>query len=525
MKADSDTSDVRAEVTGPWYRGAVRTAVVGGGFCLIVLVLLSVNYVRRTVTNENRIAELDSLKLEIVRDPANEALQNRIRGLDLVVRRERIRVNSFSRRGGWLLLGGGIVFMIGLKGAASFRKTRPCPRAKGDVGRQQMREASAGRWAVTAGIGLLGAASVALVLGSDVGFLVRGKGEGRVQTWPRFRGPGGLGVSKAADIPTRWDGKTGKGILWKKKVALGGHNSPVVWGRRVFVSGANANSQEVYCFDAESGELLWRGGVETAATPNAEELDVMEDTGLAAPTMVTDGRRVCAIFATGDLACFDVKGKQLWAKSLGVPESPYGYASSLAMYRNLVLVQYDQGSDDEGKSKVIGLKVLSGEVAWQTNRPVGASWTSPIVAKVGGRDQFITVSQPLVIGYDAGSGAELWRAECMGADLAPSPIYAGGLVFAIEPHNQMVAIRPQGSGDVTKTHITWTNDNGGPDICSPVSDGQLIFLLSGGTLSCHQVSDGKLLWEEELDDYFSASPSLVGERLYILSDEGVMIIA
>jgi len=121
---------------------------------------------------------------------------------------------------------------------------------------------------------------------------------------------------------------------------------------------------------------------------------------------------------------------------------------------------------------------------------------------------------------------ELWRANCLSGDVAPSPIYANGLVFAIEAYTKLVAIRPDGQGDVTETHIDWINEDGGPDICSPVSNGEQIFLLATeGLLSCYKVSDGTRLWEHDIQEYFIASPSLVGENLYLLDEKGVMYIA
>ncbi|MHC4333719.1 MAG: outer membrane protein assembly factor BamB family protein, partial [Planctomycetota bacterium] len=114
------------------------------------------------------------------------------------------------------------------------------------------------------------------------------------------------------------------------------------------------------------------------------------------------------------------------------------------------------------------------------------------------QDQLITCGDPWVIAYNPANGEELWRAECMGDDLAPSPIYAGGLVLAIESNIKMVAIRPDGRGDVTKTHILWMVEDGIPDICSPVSNGELIFLLTtDGTLTCYRLTDHAKLWEQD----------------------------
>ncbi|TFG48106.1 MAG: serine/threonine protein kinase, partial [Candidatus Brocadiia bacterium] len=323
----------------------------------------------------------------------------------------------------------------------------------------------------------------------------------------------------------QWDGQSGKGIIWKTPVPLAGHNSPIVWEDRVFLSGSDGKKQEIYCFDAESGKILWQGNVPHVAVGSSAALKLDEETGYAASTMATDGRKVYAIFATGDVAAFDFKGNKAWTISLGIPDSTYGYASSLDMFRNLLLIQYDQGSAEAGKSKLIALDTSSGRTVWEAKRPVPGSWTSPITAKTPQGFQLITCADPWVIAYDPNNGREIWRADCLGSDSAPSPIYAGGFVFAVESSTELLAIKPDGTGDVTKTHIAWKAEDGIPDITSPVSNGQLIWLLeSGGVLTAYQVSDGTKLWEKDFEMSFQASPGLAGESLYLLSDKGVMII-
>jgi outer membrane protein assembly factor BamB len=195
------------------------------------------------------------------------------------------------------------------------------------------------------------------------------------------------------------------------------------------------------------------------------------------------------------------------------------------MFQNLLLVQYDQAGIQDGMSKFIALDSSSGNVVWETNRPVASSWTTPIIADINGRYQLITVANPWVIAYDPAEGTEIWRAKCMSGDAAPSPIYAGGLVFVIEPDTRLIAIKTNGRGDVTQTHIAWKTDGGGPNICSPVSNGDVVFMLfSEGLISCHKVTNGTKLWEKDLRENFLASPSLVGDKLYILNEEGVMFI-
>ncbi|KKK78130.1 hypothetical protein LCGC14_2846650, partial [marine sediment metagenome] len=341
------------------------------------------------------------------------------------------------------------------------------------------------------------------------------------RNWPRFRGPGGSGISPWANIPTDWDGPSGRGILWKTLLPLPGESSPVVWGDRVFLTGATETKREVYCFHADTGSLLWRREVRTPKTPT-EAPDVFDDTGFAAPTPLVDGQRVYALFANGDLACFDFQGRQVWAMSLGTPDNIYGHASSLAMWKNLLIVQYDQGADaDDGLSDITAYDGATGELAWVEGRTVPNSWTTPIVIRHEDRDQIITAANPWVIAYDPADGSEIWRAKCLRQDVGPSPTFADGVVFVANEFPYVTAIQADGSGDVTETHILWQGEDGLPDTASPIATDQFVFLLASyGTLSCYDAKSGEFLWEQDFDESFTSSPSLVGERLYLFGLEG-----
>jgi len=203
----------------------------------------------------------------------------------------------------------------------------------------------------------------------------------------------------------------------------------------------------------------------------------------------------------------------------------YGYASSLAMFEKLLIVQYDQGAVEDGLSKVFAFDGFSGQLVWQTKRPVANSWASPVIARIGEGYQLITCADPFTISYDPSTGTELWRADSVSGDVAPSPIYAGGLVFAVDPYNAMHAIKADGSGDVTKTHIAWQTEEDIPDICSPTSDGSLVYLLTTeGVLACFDSSDGSKVWAHEFDDMFQASPSIVGDKVVLLTEKGGLIV-
>jgi outer membrane protein assembly factor BamB len=469
-----------------------------------------------------------------------------------------------------------VVLIISLRLAISFKTKSPSPEPGTDQLIEQVKKAKFARWAVTSGLLILALGSLFLATRPEIDFAKASAAdtasfnmEDVAKNWASFRGPNGAGISTHTNVPTRWNGKTSEGILWKTQVPLPGNNSPVVWGDRVFLSGADPNNRQVFCFDTSSGGLLWKGDVLGLPKGNEEPLEMMEETGFAAPTVATDGRRVYAIFPTGDIGCFDFKGKKVWEKNLGRPDSAYGYSSSLAMYQNLLLIQYDQGGVEDGISELIAIDGFSGRIVWQTKRPVGNSWSSPVVVNIGEQFQLLTCADPWVIAYNPAElddirrkiiqyqielealkkesdeaskerlintekqldelkqqDTELWRANCLTGDIASSPIYANGLVFVIEPYSKLVAIKADGKGDVTETHIAWVSEEGGPDICSPISNGESIFLLATeGLLECYNVSDGKRLWEKDLEEYFMASPSLVGNKLYLLSDKGIMFIA
>ena len=529
----NESASEHVQATSSWYRCAVATAVLSAVFSIVVCAFILMNYGRSKMVGTAEETTLADLKLEIRSKPDDEQLLSRIRQFDLQVRQQRIRALDRSRKGSYLLLSGVVFFIISLRSAIEFKKKPPAPHSGADHLTEQVGNAKFARWAVTGGLVILGSGSLFLATRPEIDFVKAGAASASLfsmddvaKNWASFRGPNGAGISTHANVPSRWSGKTGEGILWKTKIPLPGNNSPVIWGDRIFLSGADPNSRQVFCFDTSSGGLLWKGDILGLPKSNEEPLEIMEDTGFAAPTVATDGRRVYAIFATGDVGCFDFKGKKIWEKNLGRPDSSYGYASSLAMYQNLVLIQYDQGGVEDEKSELIAVDGFSGRIAWQTKRPVGNSWSSPIVASIGEQFQVITCGDPWVVAYNPADGAELWRVNCLSGDIAPSAICANGLVLVIEPYSKLVAIKPDGKGDVTKTHIAWISEEGGPDICSPVSNGKSVFLLATeGLLESYNVSDGKRLWEKDMKEYFLASPSLVGDKLYLLSEKGVMFIA
>jgi outer membrane protein assembly factor BamB len=241
--------------------------------------------------------------------------------------------------------------------------------------------------------------------------------------------------------------------------------------------------------------------------------------------MATDGRRLYVIFATGDVAAFSFDGKLLWEKGLGPLKNPYGYASSLSTWRDRLIVLLDQGEAEDGKSKICSLDGRSGQIVWQTARKVGSSWASPITFDVAGRSQVLALAIPWAISYNLSDGSELWRVECLNGEITPSPVLANGLFLVASPSEKLLAIQPDGKGDVTKSKVAWSTEENVPDVTSPVSNGELVFTLTTpGLLTCFDFKEGKKVWEHDFEIECHASPSIANGRLYVVGQKGSTIV-
>ena len=331
-----------------------------------------------------------------------------------------------------------------------------------------------------------------------------------------FRGPFGNGVSYHKNIPTEWNGAAGLHVLWKAPLAGGGNNSPIIWGDRLFLAATTRNNKIVYCYNRFSGALLWQKAIENVPGSPPAPPKTTDDTGLSAPTLTTDGIRVYAIFATGDVTALGLSGKIAWARNLGIPDNHYGHASSLQTWQGKLFVQYDTNKG----SKVMALDCSSGATLWETNRKVKISWTSPILIPAGNTYQLVLSADPLVAAYDTDTGKELWSVNCMMGEVGPSPAFGSGLVFAANEYARLAAIRPEGAGA-----IVWETDEYLPEVASPVTaDGLLYVATSYGVVACYDAKNGTKYWEHECDAGFYASPVIADGKLYALDREGVMHI-
>ncbi len=256
---------------------------------------------------------------------------------------------------------------------------------------------------------------------------------------------------------------------------------------------------------------LWTVGVDKIEGSPATSPKTTDDTGLAAPSLATDGNCVYGLFGNGDVLAIDYTGKRVWARNLGVPDNHYGHSSSLLVWKNKLYVQYDT---NKGR-RLIALDVQTGTTVWETNRNVKISWASPIMASIGGKYQVILSADPLVAGYDAETGKELWTASCMSGEVGPSPAYGEGLVFAANEYAMLAAINPA-SGK-----IVWQQDEYMPEVASPVvSEGLLFIATSYGVLACYDAKTGEKLWENDGGVGFYSSPVIADGKLFIFDTEG-----
>lgn len=553
-------------------RLGVRTAVVAGTFVVLVAGLLGWNQAHRFAKDPSESARFQKLKAELAQSPQDEKLKDQIRRLDLELRRDYFRRRRLADTGAWLLLAGGIAFLAAFKLAAVLGAQPPLPEPR-DASVDRVAPArAAARWGVIGTAGLLvllgaalaGSTRTGLPTPKELAAMRAGRsGTGPANSvsapphgtpahqqaalptpngntasapaadaslptqeeiaanWPRFRGPEGLGIVPEQPLPATWDATSGEGIVWKSAVPLPGNNSPILWGEYVFLTGADKTTREVYCFRAANGELAWKQTAPSTPSSASPPPKVMEDTGYAPSTAATDGRRVYAIFANGDLVACDFTGAVVWSRSFGIPKNSYGHAASLLVYRNLLIVPFDQGGKKDKLSKLYALDSATGKTVWEQAREVPSSWSTPIVVSVGDKPQLITAADPWVIAYDPADGREIWRAERLeGGEIGPSPTFADGLIYVANEFPCLSAIRPDGEGDVTDTHLAWEGEDGLPNTTSPLATPEQLFLLSDGLVTCYEAKEGKMQWELELDDLFSSSPTLVGKWIYFFGKEG-----
>ncbi|HEX7583533.1 MAG TPA: PQQ-binding-like beta-propeller repeat protein, partial [Prolixibacteraceae bacterium] len=330
--------------------------------------------------------------------------------------------------------------------------------------------------------------------------------------YPFFRGAEGIGVAFQKNTPVDWNGAGGKNVIWKVKVPKSGFSSPIIWGNQLFVTGADAQSRVVYCYDKNSGKLMWEAAADNIEGSPSKMPKVTADTGLAAPTMATDGHAVFAIFATGDVIALDMSGNRLWARNLGVPDNHYGHGSSLIVYKDKLLIQYDTNKS----GKLIALATQTGATVWETVRSTKISWSSPILVNTGNRMELILTTNPNVNAYNPETGKELWNIACLSGEVGPSAGYADGMVFAGNEYAKLVGIKIGATPE-----IVWSSDEFLPEVSSPMAVNGLVYIATTyGVFACFDAKTGSKNWSQEFGGAFYASPVYADGKVYITDMTG-----
>ncbi|MCX6309647.1 MAG: PQQ-binding-like beta-propeller repeat protein [Bacteroidia bacterium] len=526
-------------------------ALIAGIFTALTGLLLILNYLQIHTGDPLNSAALKSLVDRLSLEPDNQQLTDEVRLMDLLARKAYFTSLWQIKTGAYLMIFGAVVFVLALRVLYTLRFNIEQP-TKVTLSEKKARQKTQ-RWIAVAGLSLLVLAGLSAVftvnylksfdakkvpttVEADAGTIekiditnadssalpkdsalsdstvVIPLNEKTVkQQHNSFRGAWGNGVSSATGVPTSWNGSTGKNIVWKTPIAVGGNSSPIIWGEKIFLTGAGNNKRVVYCFDRNSGKKLWEQDVKQIPGSPATPPKTSDDTGLAAPTMTADGIHVYAIFGNGDIVAFDHEGKKIWARNLGVPANHYGHSSSLQTWGGKVFVQYDTTNG----SKVMALNAETGKTVWTTARSNDISWSSPILAKINGSVQLILQANPNLAGYNINTGKQLWSVDCMTGEVGPSPTYGGGLVYAANEYAKMVAVNPSNG------QIVWENSDKLPEVSSPVYYKEHVYVATTyAVLACVDAKTGVMNWEYEAKAGFYSSPMIASGNLYLFDTSG-----
>ena len=341
--------------------------------------------------------------------------------------------------------------------------------------------------------------------------------------WPEFRGPGGQGHSNERGLPLNWS--ESRNIAWKTPVPGLGWSSPVVADGRVWLTSAieeRGISLRVLAFDVATGREVIN--VEAFNIPSHRR-EINPKNSWASPTPVIEKDRVYVHFGADGTAALNASGTILWKARFDY-QSQHGAGGSPIVHGDLLIFSCD-GSD---VAFVVALDKHTGKVKWRTNRgfPADQAYTTPLLIRAANRDQLISVGAFRARAYDPATGREIWRVRYDdGFSNVPRPVFAHGLVFIATGFQQpsLLAVRPDGTGDVTKTHIVWALKRGAPLTPSPLAVGDELYVVTdGGIASCLDAKTGSVVWQQRLGGTYSASPVFADGRIYFLAEQGVTTV-
>jgi outer membrane protein assembly factor BamB len=375
--------------------------------------------------------------------------------------------------------------------------------------------------------------------------------EAKGGNWPQWRGPEGQGVSVETGLPTEW-GAT-KNIKWKTPIAGRGHSSPIVWGKKIFLTTAiegevipgakpgvthkmadgsdfvhpdamgadRKHTFKVVALDRETGKILW----ERVAYEGAVYDSRHKKASFASSTPATDGKYVFAFFGAEGLYAYDYSGKLVWKQNLGkLGTASVGYGVSPILYGNLVIMQCD---DSGSNSFIAAFDKKTGKEAWRVARKVDLTWSTPVLVRTAKRTELVASAAEAIIAYDPQTGKELWRHEGLKSNAVNTPVVSNDLVVVTSgyPAKIALAIRAGGSGDITGTpQLVWKYNKGTAYVPSPILYGDYLYLMTGnGSITGLEAKTGKVLYEAARvpkPAAFMASPVAFEDKILLTSEEG-----
>jgi outer membrane protein assembly factor BamB len=343
------------------------------------------------------------------------------------------------------------------------------------------------------------------------------------QNWPCWRGPNGDGTSSEINLPVKWDSITN--VLWKSKVPGSGHSSPIVWEDKLFTLTAFTESHEkmLLCYDTNNGDLLWQKTIIKSEFENKHN-----DNSFASGTPATDGKFIYVSVLDKDevlVAAYDFSGNQVWIQRPGKFSSPHGYSCSPALFDDKVVIN----GDSKGEAFVAALSKTDGKIIWKVDHDKPAhSFSTPIFRETAGKKQMIFCGNKEIASYNPDNGSRYWWVNGPSEDFCSSPVYNEKLnlvlVSSAWPQRHLLAITPDGQGDVTESKVVWQTTKGAYYVPSPVCTNDYLFTtMTNGLVHCIEVATGNIMWTENLGKQYS-SAVLANGLVYMPNDEGVVTV-
>ncbi len=340
------------------------------------------------------------------------------------------------------------------------------------------------------------------------------------ENWPQWRGPRLDGTSLDHGFPTANDEKS---LTWKTELPGEGHASPIVWGDKVFVVAAVGKMEErvLVCLDRTTGKVLWSKTVLKSAMEGKHRLN-----SHASSTPATDGERVFTAFLDQTevvVSAHDFTGKQVWQARPGTFASKHGFCSSPIVFEDKIIVNCDH----DGSGYIVAFARADGREQWRIARPNQTrSYCVPLIRELAGRMQMVLSGSKCVTSYDPRTGSLLWMMDGPTEQFVASPVYdeKSGLLLLSGgfPEHHILAIRPDGVGNVTDTHIVWRTNKGVSYVPSPVCDGGWFLIVSdSGIGHCFDAKSGEIVWEERMKEHHASQVAAEG-RVYFINDFGLM---